>query len=125
MAENQLIPVAPKELLVINNNTSVTVPILYERTANSHYSFTRRITENCTVRMDEYDQDIHSNDIESDFDDSVPEAKKSYYLMAAASGVLSASLSFMTLTEIQEEFEKKEPNFGEIGRKTVSDRLVK
>lgn len=109
-----------KNLIVYKKDTlallpQATLPVLYEKVNGSYYSFTYKIDRNTYVRMDEsYDGTTKSDYVDADFESNVHEPEKVYYAVAAASGLLSGTLSLLNLENLVDHFsEWKEKDFKE------------
>ena len=86
--------------------------VKYERVDSAHYSFTYSFNEDFSFRMDETDHAEEKTDyVDEEFEEHVSESAKVYYSMAAASGILTGTLSMLHLSEEQlagiEEFKEK------------------
>lgn len=115
MSENQLVPMKPNLPAVFKKETKfMLTPVLtYSSVDPLHYSFTCDFEDRVSFRMDESDNEATKNDfIEAEYDDAVPESYRKFYALAASSGVLTAALTFVKLSEEQlqkiEEWKKKE-----------------
>lgn len=87
--------------------------VKYERVDSAHYSFTYSFNEDYEFRMDETDQSAEKTDyVDAEFEEHVPESTKVYYGIAAASGLLTGTISMLHLSEKQlaaiEEFKEKD-----------------
>ena len=99
-----------KKLIVYKKDTlallpQAILPVLYEKVNDSYYSFTYRLDQNTSVRMDEsYNNTSKSDCVGADFESNVHESEKAYYAVAAASGLLSGTLSLLNLEKLVEHF---------------------
>ena len=114
MDKNELIIKEPHSLLSPKKtNEKLTYAIVkYERVDSAHYSFNYSFDEDFSFRMDETDHCTENTDfVDEEFEEHVPESVKVYYSMAAASGILTGTLSMLHLSETQladiEEFKEK------------------
>ena len=95
-----------KKLIVYKKDTlallpQAILPVLYEKVNDSYYSFTYRLDQNTSVRMDEsYNNTSKSDCVGADFESNVHESEKAYYAVAAASGLLSGTLSLLNLEKL-------------------------
>lgn len=94
------------------NEEPIYAVVKYERVDSAHYSFTYSFNEDFIFRMDETDKNAEKTDyVDEEFEEDIPESNKIYYSMAAASGILTGTLSMLHLSEKQladiEEFKEK------------------
>ena len=114
MNKNELMIKESHSLLLSKqtNEEPIYAFVKYERVDSAHYSFTYSFNEEFGFRMDETDQNAEKTDfVDEEFEEYVPESAKVYYSMAAASGILTGTLSMLHLSEKQladiEEFKEK------------------
>lgn len=84
----------------------------YVRVDSAHYSFIYSFNEDFIFRMDETDHNAQKTDyVDEEFEEHISESAKEYYRLAAASGILTGTLSMLHLSEKQladiEEFKEK------------------
>ena len=114
MNKNELMIKESHSLLLSKqtNEEPIYAFVKYERVDSVHYSFTYSFNEDFDFRMDETDQNAEKTDyVDEEFEEYVPESAKAYYSMAAASGILTGTLSMLHLSEKQladiEEYKEK------------------
>lgn len=115
MANNQLVPFKPQLPAVLKKESKepqLTI-VKYEPIDSQHYSFSYTLADDVEMRMDESERATDYTDfVEAEFVDSVPESDKTYYAIAAASGILTGALSMLHLNEEQlkaiDEFKEKD-----------------
>lgn len=114
MNKNELMIKEPNALLLPKqtNEEAICAIVKYERVDSAHYSFTYSFNEDFDFRMDETDQNAEKTDfVDEEFEEHIPESNKAYYSMAAASGILTGTISMLHLSEKQladiEEFKEK------------------
>ncbi len=112
MAEEHLIPYEKKPLAI---QKQVAVPIQYEFVNQSYYSFSCKVDQNTTVRLDESNGEASQSDcVDEEYESGVHDPEKVYYAIAVASGVLSGTLSWLDLNRIVDQVELKEKDFRSI-----------
>lgn len=72
--------------------------VTYHLSDSTHYVFEHEVDENTHVRMDESNQEAnYSKFADAEFDEQISDSDKIYYVIAAASGLLTGSLSLFHL----------------------------
>lgn len=115
MTGNQLVPFEPRLPSVLKKESKEAsfAVVKYEPIDSQHYSFSYRLADDVEMRMDESARTTEYTDfVEAEFVEAVPESDKTYYAIAAASGILTGALSMLHLKEEQlqaiEDFKDKE-----------------
>lgn len=115
MSETSIVPVKkelPSAIKKSDGNEGLII-INYEKADSCHYTFTCNFDEDMYLRMDEAEHASDYTDfVEAEYDQEVPDSVKTYYAVAAASGVLTGVISVLHLSEEQmksfEEFKEKD-----------------
>ena len=104
MNENQLVlrkPVSPTVFKRAEEETRLAV-VNYEQLDSAHYSFSYQFNDDVEFRMNESDKAADETDfIKAEFDEGTEESEKIYYSVAAASGILTGTISMLHFTEEQ------------------------
>ena len=102
MSENALVTVKKNLPAIPDKSDKLTTlaVVNYEKIDTDHYSFTFDFGDDVKFRMDESERTAETTDfIDIEFDSSVKESEKTYYSIAAASGILLGLLSTLHLSE--------------------------
>ena len=103
MPGRELIPIKQRTLTLKEEAVLPISVVSYEHVNDSFYTFSKVIDQRSSIRMDETTQDYQKSEfVNANFDASVNESKKEYYLAAAASGLLTATLSTSRLSDLFE-----------------------
>lgn len=102
MGLNELMVRKPADIAVISNENLIfnQIPtVKYSKVDSSRYSFEYKVDDDIEVNMFESDRQFASEEfVDAEFDMAVSERDHSYYIVAAASGVITGLLSQLKLT---------------------------
>lgn len=103
MGSNELVTRRKAQMTTIENPNTMfkEVPIIkYSLADSSRYSFEYKVDDDIDVNMFESDRSFENNEfIDGEFEEGVGEKDHSYYLVAAASGVLTGTLACINLSD--------------------------
>lgn len=103
MAGKELTVVKTKAMVKSEENELPLSVVSYERVGETGYTFSRVFDQQRSVNLEFTEQEYKESEfVDAIFDEEVKGAKKEYYAVAAACGLLTATLSQVRLTDLLE-----------------------